>query len=42
MGWELTGDLSGTRTAAVGRTGHSEMRDHNVESSGQINFSTCV
>lgn len=31
VGWVLTGDLSGTRTGAVGLTGCSEKRDYNVE-----------
>lgn len=31
VGWVPTGDLSGTRTGAVGLTEHSERRDHNVK-----------
>lgn len=31
VGWVLTGDLSGTKTAAVGLTGHSEKKRHKVK-----------
>lgn len=34
VGWVLTGDLSGTRTGAVGLTGHSERGDYNVKTLG--------
>lgn len=36
VGWVLTGDLSGTKTAAVGPTGHSEEKRHRVEMLGQV------
>lgn len=29
--WVLTGDLSGTKTGAVGLTGHSEKKRHRVK-----------
>lgn len=38
-GWVLTGDLSGTRTGAVGPTGRSERIDHSVKE--MIHLSTC-
>lgn len=31
VGWVLTGDLSGTRTGAVGLTGRSEGRVHKIK-----------
>lgn len=34
VGWVLTGDLSGTKTGAVGPTGHSERGDYNVKTLG--------
>lgn len=34
MGWVLTGDLSGTRTGAVGLTGHSERGDYDIKTLG--------
>lgn len=35
VGWVLTGDLSGTKTGAVGPTGHSEKKEHSVKMLGQ-------
>lgn len=31
VGWVLTGDLSGTKTGAVGPTGHSEKKEHSMK-----------
>lgn len=33
--WVLTGDLSGTKTGAVGPTAHSEKKEHSVKTLGQ-------
>lgn len=35
VGWVLTGDLSGTKTGAVGPTGHSEKKEHSMKILGQ-------